>query len=137
MVQKEKSEKYIHSNCVVEKQILSLRRFLYLSKLFTENLVHDSLAIRKVGLSQVSSEFCVGQSSSSLCHFLQVAISSMGAILKLQKRKHTKVLIDPYAQGKFVTQFESKIGAIGSTLRNFLCILHSWCKQDRCHPSRG
>jgi hypothetical protein len=105
--------------------------------LFTENLVHDSLAIRKVGLSQVSSEFCVGQSSSSLCHFLQVAISSMGAILKLQKRKHTKVLIDPYAQGKFVTQFESKIGAIGSTLRNFLCILHSWCKQDRCHPSRG
>jgi hypothetical protein len=33
-------------------------------------------------------------------HFLQVAIASMGAILKLQKRKHPKVMIDPYAEGK-------------------------------------
>lgn len=45
-----------------------------LVKLFTDNLVHDSLAIRKV------------------------AIASMGAILKLQKRKHPKVMIDPYAE---------------------------------------
>ena len=41
---------------------------------------------------------------NSQVHFLQVAISSMGAILKLQKRKHTKVLIDPYAVGKVYTR---------------------------------